>query len=124
MKIVILETANKQDFFRTEKALAHLAVACQAIPEERTLRFQDPADLLRLLTARQLEVFRSVKGAPCSITIIAERLHRDRSAFNGDVFQLLQAGLVAMKTWMLAGRGHTKETRAAAVVMSSEALVM
>jgi len=40
-----------------------LADAGQAIPEERTVSFEDPADLLRLLTASRLDVFRSVKGA-------------------------------------------------------------
>ena len=76
------------------------------------------------LLSSPLEVFRSVTGAPGSITAIAGRLHRNRRAFKSDVFQLLQAGLVAMKTWMLAGRGHTKETRAATGVMRLEALVM
>jgi hypothetical protein len=54
-------------------------------------------------------VFRSVKGTPGSITVIAVRFQRDRIAFNGDVFQWVQAGLVAMETRMLAGHSHTKE---------------
>ncbi len=101
-----------------------LAEAGFAIPEERAHRFGGPACLLRIQTARRLEVLHSVTGALGSITVIAGSLHRNRSSLKSDVFQLLQAGLVSMKTLMLAGRGHTKETRAAAAVMPPEALVM
>jgi predicted transcriptional regulator len=68
------------------------------MPEERTVSFEDPADLLRLLTASRLEVFRSVKGEPGSITVIAGRLQRDRSAVKRDVDQLAQVGLVTIET--------------------------
>ena len=98
MKKVTLKTANKQDFFRRGEALVLLAGADQAMPEERTLTFEDPADLLRLQIPRRLELVRSLKSAPGSITAIAGRSYRNRSAFKCDVFQLLQAGLVAMAT--------------------------
>jgi len=78
------KTANEQDFFRTEKALSLLAEAGRAIPEERTLRFEDLAGLLRLLTAILPEVVRSVKGAPGSVTVFVGRWQRNGSAFKGD----------------------------------------
>ena len=74
MKNVTLKAGNEQDFFRRGKVLARLADAGQPMPEERTVSFEDPADLLRLLTASRLEVCRSVKGEPGSITVIAGRL--------------------------------------------------
>ena len=72
MKNVTLKAGNEQDFFRRGKVLARLADAGQPMPEERTVSFEDPADLLRLLTASRLDVFRSVKGEPGSITVIAQ----------------------------------------------------
>ena len=124
MKNVTLKAGNEQDFFRRGKALARLADAGQPIPEERTVSFEDPADLLRLLTARRLEVFRSVKSEPGSITVIAGRLHRDRSAVKRDVDQLAQVGLVTIETKTLAGHGQMKEIRAAAGIFRLEAMVM
>jgi predicted transcriptional regulator len=94
------------------------------MPEERTVSFEDPADLLRLLTASRLEVFRSVKGEAGSITVIAGRLQRDRSAVKRDVDQLAQVGLVTIETKPLPGHGHMKEIRAAAGIFRLEATVM
>ena len=124
MKNVTLKAGNEQDFFSRGKRLARLADAGQPMPEERTVSFEDPADLLRLLTASRLEVFRSVKGEPGSITVIAERLQRDRSAVKRDVDQLALVGLVTIETKPLPGHGHMKEIRAAAGIFRLEATVM
>jgi predicted transcriptional regulator len=124
MKNVTLKASNGQDFFRKGKALARLADAGQPMPEELTISFEDPADLLRLLTASRLDVFRSVKGEPGSITNIAGRLHRDRSAVKRDVDQLAQVGLVTIETKVLPGHGRMKEVRASAGVFRLEAMVM
>ena len=124
MKNVTLKAGNEQDFFSRGKVLARLADAGQPMPEERTVSFEDPADLLRLLTASRLEVFRSVKGEPGSITVIAGRLQRDRSAVKRDVDQLAQVGLVTVETKPLPGHGHMKEIRAAAGIFRLEATVM
>ena len=118
------KAGNEQDFFRRGKVLARLADAGQPMPEERTVSFEDPADLLRLLTASRLDVFRSVKGEPGSITVIAGRLHRDRSAVKRDVDQLAQVGLVTIETKTLPGHGLMKEIRAAAGIFRLEAMVM
>ena len=124
MKNVTLKAGNEQDFFGRGKVLARLADAGHPMPEERTVSFEDPADLLRLLTASRLEVFRSVKGEPGSITVIAGRLQRDRSAVKRDVDQLAQVGLVTIETKPLPGHGHMKEIRAAAGIFRLEATVM
>jgi predicted transcriptional regulator len=124
MKNVTLKASNEQDFFRRGKVLARLADTGQSMLEERTVSFEDPADLLRLLTASRLDVFRSVKSEPGSITVIAGRLHRDRSAVKRDVDQLAQAGLVTIETKTLPGHGQMKEIRASADIFRLEALVM
>ena len=124
MKNITLKAGNEQDFFRRGKVLARLADAGQPMPEERTVSFEDPADLLRLLTASRLDVFRSVKGEPGSITVIAGRLHRDRSAVKRDVDQLAQVGLVTIETKTLPGHGLMKEIRAAAGIFRLEAMVI
>jgi len=123
MKNIILKAGNEQDFFRRGKTLARLADAGKLLPDERTVSFEDPAELLRLLTVSRLDVFRSVKDEPGSITVIAGRLHRDRSAVKRDVDQLAQAGLVTIETKVLPGHGHMKEVRASATRFRLEATV-
>ncbi|NCN71558.1 MAG: MarR family transcriptional regulator [Betaproteobacteria bacterium] len=123
MKNVTLKAGNEQDFFRRGKLLARWADAGQPMPEERTVSFEDPADLLRLLTASRLDVFRSVKGEPGSITVIAARLQRDRSAVKRDVDQLARVGLVTIEAKTLPGHGQMKEIRASAGVFRLEATV-
>ena len=124
MKSVTLKADDEQGFFRRGKILARLADDGQPMPEERTVSFEDPADLLRLLTASRLDVFRCVKGEPGSITVIAGRLHRDRSAVKRDVDQLAQVGLVTIETKTLPGHGHMKEVRASAASFRLEAMVI
>jgi predicted transcriptional regulator len=124
MKNVTLKAGNEQDFFRRGRVLARMADAGQPVPEERTVSFEDPADLLRLLSASRLELFRSVKGEPGSITAVAGRLHRDRSAVKRDVDQLAQVGLLTIETKTLPGHGLMKEIRAAAGLFRLEAMVM
>lgn len=124
MKNITLKAGTEQEFFRRGKTLARLADAGESLPEERTVSFEDPAELLRLLTVSRLDVFRSVKDEPGSITVIAGRLHRDRSAVKRDVDQLAQAGLVTIETKVLPGHGHMKEVRASASCFRLEAMVM
>jgi predicted transcriptional regulator len=124
MKNVILKAGTEHDFFQRGKTLARLADMGKPLPEEHTVSFEDPAELLRLLTVSRLDLFRSVKNEPGSITVIAGRLHRDRSAVKRDVDQLAQAGLVTIETKVLPGHGHMKEVRAAANCFRLEAMVM
>lgn len=123
MKNITIKASTEQDFFNRGKSLARLADAGKPLPEEWTVSFEEPAELLRLLTVSRLDVFRSVKDQPGSITVIAERLHRDRSAVKRDVDQLAQVGLVTIETKVLLGHGLMKEVRAAANSFRLEAMV-
>ena len=121
MSKLTLKTGNEEDFFKRGKQLAKLADATKAIPQERVISFEEPADLLKLLTAARLDLFRAVKERPDSITGIAERLHRDRSAVKRDVDQLAEAGLVLIEQQVLPGHGRMKQVRAAATQFRLEA---
>ncbi|KQP22732.1 transcriptional regulator [Pseudorhodoferax sp. Leaf267] len=123
MKSMVLKAGTEQDFFQRGKALARLADWRQPMPRERTISFEEPAELLRLLTSSRLDVLRTVKDAPGSITVIAERLQRDRSAVKRDVDQLALAGMVTIETKVLPGHGHMKEVRAVARRFRLEAIV-
>jgi len=114
MKEIIIETATEKDFFESGRRLAHLADSGERLPEQRVISFEDPADLLRLLTGARLALFRAIKEKPDSITDISWRLHRDRSAVKRDVDELARFGLVEIESKVLPGHGRMKEVRAVA----------
>ena len=70
--------------------------------------------MMRLMTSARLALFRAVKEQPGSITAIAQRLHRDRSAVKRDLDALLAAGMVTVDEKVLPGHGRMREVRAIA----------
>ena len=113
MKTVI-RTSNVEGFFKRGREIARLADRRKAIPAERVIAYEDPDDLARILTSAKIALFRAVKEQPGSITDIAARLKRDRSAVKRDIDDLEQAGLVSVEEKPSPGHGRLKEVRAAA----------
>ena len=114
MSRVTIKTGTPKEFFERGRQIAKAIDRGEHLPTERILSFEDPVELVRLITAARLAVFRAVKEAPGSITEIAERLQRDRSAVKRDVDALEGAGLVSVVEKVLPGHGRMKEVRAAA----------
>ncbi len=121
MNTLTIKTGTEEDFFKRGRKLAKLADQGARLPEECVLSFEDPADILKLLTAARLALFRSIKEQPGSITAISERLHRDRSAVKRDVDELAKVGLVQVESKPLPGHGQMKEVRATAQRFKLEA---
>ena len=123
MTKLTIKTGTEEDFFKRGRQLARAADRGEPIPEERIISFEDPADVMKLITTTRLALFRTVKEMPGSITDIAERLHRDRSAVKRDVDELERAGLVTIADKVLPGHGRMKEVRATANRFSLQAEV-
>ena len=124
MKKLIVKTGTEKDFFNRGKSLARLADSKKKLPAEFTVSFEEPSALLSLLSAGRLDLFRTIKACPGSITVIAERLNRDRSAVKRDIDQLAEAGLVTLETKVHPGHGHLKEVRASAARFRLEATLV
>ena len=88
MTTFTIKTGTEDDFFQRGRELARAADRGEPLPDERIISFEDPADVMKLVTAARLALFRTVKEMPGSITEIAERLHRDRSAVKRDLDEL------------------------------------
>lgn len=114
MTTLTIKTGTEADFFKRGRQLAQAADKGEVLPDERILSFEDPADVMKLITAARLALFRSIKEMPGSITQISERLHRDRSAVKRDVDELARAGLVTINEKVHPGHGRMKEVRAVA----------
>lgn len=124
MSKITIRTGSEEDFFARGRQLASAADRGDPLPDARIVSFEDPAELMRLLTAARLSLFRAVKEMPGSITQISERLHRDRSAVKRDVDELQRAGLVTIADKVLPGHGRMKEVRVTASRFSLQAEVL
>ena len=109
-----IKTAGAKEFFKRGREIAGLADAGRRIPAEKIIAFEDAEDIVRLITTGRMALFREVKACPGSITEIALRLHRDRSAVKRDIDELEHAGLLVVDKKLHPGHGHKKEVRAAA----------
>ena len=121
IKKITIIAVDENKFFAWGKRLAALADAGKTIPSESVISFGDPADLLKMLTPARLALMSAVKAQPDSITAIAERLHRDRSAVKRDADSLHKAGLLAVEQTVLAGHGMMKRASLAAQKMRLQA---
>ena len=109
-----IKTGTEADFFKDGRALARAADQGAPLPESRIISFEDPAELMKLVSTARLALLRMVKESPSSITAIALRLQRDRSAVKRDIDALQRAGLLTVAVKVLPGHGRTKEVRATA----------
>lgn len=123
MTQLTIKTGSEEDFFRRGRQLAKAADSGHALPDAYIISFEDPADVIKLITSARLALLRAVKAMPGSITQISERLHRDRSAVKRDIDALEQAGLVKIEEKVLPGHGRMKEIRATASRFSLQAEV-
>ena len=124
MTKLTIKTGTEDDFFKRGRKLAKVADRGEQLPDERIVSFEDPADLMKLITSARLALFRAVKEMPGSITEISERLHRDRSAVKRDLDELERVGLVTINDKVLPGHGRMKEVRATANRFSLQAEVV
>lgn len=124
MTKLTIKTGSEEDFFSRGRLLARAADRGEQLPDERVISFEDPAEVMRLVTAARLALFRAVKEMPGSITQISERLHRDRSAVKRDVDELARVGLVTIADKVLPGHGRMKEVRVVANRFSLQAEVV
>ena len=123
MNKLTIKTATEDDFFQRGRELSKALDRSEAILAERIVSFEDPAEVMKLITEARLALFRAVKESPGSITQISQRLHRDRSAVKRDVDALERAGMLAVTSKVLPGHGRMKEVRATALRVSLHAVV-
>ena len=114
MSEMLIKTGKETDFFKRGRKLAKLADKGAKIPAQQILSFEDPADVLRLLTPARLALFQEVSQHPGSISDVASRLKRDRSAVTRDVAEMEKAGLLKVTSKILPGHGRMKEISPAA----------
>lgn len=92
------------------KALdAYKPLSCKLI-----LIFEDPGELMRLISGTRLSLLREIQKEPGPISDIAKRLSRTRSSIQRDIDAMQAAGLIIVTEKTHNGRGRVKEVSAIA----------
>ena len=102
---VILETGTAADFFERTKEHAKKLDRGERLAPEIRLTFEDPADLLRVLSVERLRVLRTIRKKKSTVSGLAITLRRDRKAVSRDVKLLESLGMLRTHTEPNPGHG-------------------
>ncbi len=103
-----VSTGNTEDFFERSLKRARRLDHSEKLASQVRLTFEDPADLLRVLTAERIRVIHAVRMRPAPVTDLAIILKRDRTAVKRDVKILTSFGLVRIHEEVNPGHGRRK----------------
>lgn len=103
-----VNTGQAEAFFKRSLARARRLDRGEKLPAQLRLTFEDPADLLRVLTAQRLRVLNAVRVKPAPVSELAILLKRDRTAVKRDVRILTSFGLLQSREEANPGHGRRK----------------
>jgi predicted transcriptional regulator len=78
------------------------------LPSQITMTFEDPSDLIRVLSAGRVRVLHAVRAKPAPVSELAATLRRDRKAVRRDVSLLESFGLVSIREEPNPGHGRRR----------------
>jgi predicted transcriptional regulator len=112
---VTVSSGTAEAFVRRSLDRARKLDRGETLPSEITMTFEDPADLVRVLSPERMRVLRAVCSKPGPVSELAVTLRRDRTAVRRDVSLLQSFGLVGSREETNPGHGRRKvvEPRAA-----------
>lgn len=80
----------------------------ERLPSEIKMTFEDPADLVRVLSAERVRVIKAVRQKPAPVSELAITLQRDRKAVKRDVSLLESYGLLNAREEINPGHGRRR----------------
>lgn len=110
----VIGTGTVEEFFARARDYARKADAGVLIEPFRRVTFEDPKDLVAVLTPRRIELLRAVRKHSSSIAEIAAALNRDRRAVVRDVEVMEHYGLLLVKIETNPRHGRQKRIMAGA----------
>ncbi len=104
---IVVDTTGAKGFFERVREHARALDRGETVREESLIAFEDPADLLSMLTGERVRLLSALKeeGA-LQISELALALGRNKRAVSRDVSALRDHGLVATKYVVNAGHGR------------------
>ena len=108
MRKTEIRVEREDVFFERGRNLAKAADRRDAIPSSCVVAFEDVGSLLHVLTAKRVLLLKQVNQTPTSISLLAKKLKRDRSAVTRDVQILERFGVIQVTEKPLPGHGRQK----------------
>ena len=105
---VTLRTGSTEDFFNRLRERAKKLDRGETLPPGITITFEDPIDLLKVITSERVRLLRRVKEQSQQISALATGLRRDVRAVSRDVSLLEKAGLLRTSYRSNPGHGRLK----------------
>lgn len=105
---VHLRIGTTQDFFDRLREHAEKLERGETLPPGITITFEDPEDMLEVLTSERVRLLRRVKEKSQQISVLATGLKRDVRAVSRDVTVLENAGLLRTRYEVNPGHGRLK----------------
>jgi predicted transcriptional regulator len=95
--VLVVEDGVKE-FFQRARRNARTLDRGESLPNQTTILFEDPAQLLSMLTVQRKRLLTTLRDEGASpIAALAERLGRNRSSVSRDVAAMREHGLVKTK---------------------------
>lgn len=101
---VVLKTGSTEEFFGRLRERAKKLDRGETLPAGITISFEDPMEMLKVLSSERVRLLRRVKEESQQISALATGLKRDVRAVSRDVSLLEKAGL--LRTSYQANPGH------------------
>ena len=114
MTKIRIQTESIDAFFNRARKVAQRADQGKFIKKQVTLSFEDPQAMLSVLSDARQKLMKQVLREPVTISDLASRLKRHRSAISKDVGLLERLGLVVAERHNNPGHGVQKLVRATA----------
>ena len=108
MRKTEIRVERVDSFFERGRKFARTLDEGHFIPSSRVVAFEDVESLLHVLTVKRVHLLRQVNETPTSISMLAKKLKRDRSAVTRDVQVLERFGVIRVTEKPLPGHGRQK----------------
>lgn len=105
---VTIKTGSSGEFFGRIRSHAKKLDRGESVPAGVTITFEDPAELLHVLTSERVRLLRRTKIGALPISTLASGLKRDVRAVSRDVLLLEKAGLLRTRYQSNPGHGRLK----------------
>ncbi len=109
-----IKTSSTDEYFRNLLGRAEKLDRGETLPAEITISFEDPMELLNILTSERVRLLRRAKEGSLPISDLADGLKRDVRAVSRDVVILEKAGLLRTSYRVNPGHGRLKIVEALA----------
>jgi predicted transcriptional regulator len=105
---VTIRTSTTEEFFDRLRDRARKLDKGELPRPGITITFEDPAEMLQVLTAERVRLLHMVKEGPQRVSALATELHRHVRAVSRDVSLLERAGLLRTRYETNPGHGRLK----------------